>query len=83
MAEFTHFDAEGKAVMVDIGDKAETERIATARATVLMNPDTLRLIQQGGHKKGDVLGVARLVSRRIWRSSSSGATRRPSTRWDL
>ncbi len=61
MAEFTHFDAEGKAVMVDVGDKAETERIATARATVLMSPETLRMIQQGGHKKGDVLGIARLA----------------------
>jgi cyclic pyranopterin phosphate synthase len=61
MAEFTHFDAEGKAVMVDVGDKAETERSATAKATVLMAADTLAKIESGSHKKGDVLGVARLA----------------------
>lgn len=61
MAEFTHFDAEGKAVMVDVGDKAEAERSATAKATVLMAADTLAKIESGSHKKGDVLGVARLA----------------------
>ena len=61
MAEFTHFDGEGKAVMVDVGDKAETDRSATAKATVLMAADTLAKIEAGGHKKGDVLGVARLA----------------------
>jgi cyclic pyranopterin phosphate synthase len=61
MAEFTHFDTEGKAVMVDVGDKAETERSATAKATVLMAADTLAKIANGSHKKGDVLGVARLA----------------------
>lgn len=61
MAEFTHFDAEGKAVMVDVGNKAETERSATAKATVLMAADTLAKIVAGDHKKGDVLGVARLA----------------------
>ena len=61
MAEFTHFDTEGKAVMVDVGDKAETERSATAKATVLMTADTLAKIANGSHKKGDVLGVARLA----------------------
>lgn len=61
MAEFTHFDAEGKAVMVDVGDKAETERSATAKATVLMAADTLAKIETRSHKKGDVLGVARLA----------------------
>ncbi len=61
MAEFTHFDAEGKAQMVDVGAKEETERVATAAATVLMAPETLRMIVDGGHKKGDVLGVARLA----------------------
>jgi len=58
---FTHFDAEGKALMVDVSAKDETERVATAQATVLMQPDTLRMIEEGGHKKGDVLGVARLA----------------------
>jgi len=58
---FTHFDAEGKALMVDVSAKDETERVATAQATVLMQPDTLRMIEEGGHKKGDVLAVARLA----------------------
>ncbi|HYF88594.1 cyclic pyranopterin monophosphate synthase MoaC [Azospirillum sp.] len=61
MSGFTHFDAEGKAVMVDVSDKADTERTATAAATVLMQPETLALIMQGGVKKGDVLSVARLA----------------------
>ena len=61
MADFTHFDAEGKAVMVDVGDKDITERTATAQGSVLMQAETLKAIQDGGHKKGDVLGVARLA----------------------
>ncbi len=61
MSGFTHFDAEGKAVMVDVSDKADTVRTATAAATVLMQPETLALIMQGGVKKGDVLSVARLA----------------------
>jgi cyclic pyranopterin phosphate synthase len=61
MAEFTHFDKEGKARMVDVSDKAETERTATARGSVLMKPATLALIKEGGVKKGDVLSVARLA----------------------
>ena len=63
MADFTHFDAEGKAVMVDVGGKDITERTATAEGSVLMKPETLKLIQDGGHKKGDVLGVARLAGK--------------------
>lgn len=61
MGGFTHFDAEGKAVMVDVGDKAETERTATAKGEIVMQPQTLALIQEGGVKKGDVLSVARLA----------------------
>ena len=61
MAEFTHFDAEGKAVMVDVSDKAATERIAVAKGSIAMAPETLALIRQGGVKKGDVLSVARLA----------------------
>jgi len=57
----SHIDAEGKAVMVDVSDKGVTERIATAKGSVVMAPETLRLIQQGGVKKGDVLSVARLA----------------------
>ena len=61
MAGFTHFDPEGKARMVDVSDKAETERIATAKGTIFMQPATVALIRQGGVKKGDVLSVARLA----------------------
>jgi len=61
MAGFTHFDKEGKARMVDVSDKAETERIATANGSVIMQPATLALIRDGGVKKGDVLSVARLA----------------------
>ena len=61
MSELTHFDKEGKARMVDVSDKAETERVATAKGSVLMQPATLALIKEGGVKKGDVLSVARLA----------------------
>ena len=61
MAGFTHFDKEGKARMVDVSDKAETERLATAKGSVIMQPATLALIKEGGVKKGDVLSVARLA----------------------
>jgi len=61
MAEFTHFDAEGKAVMVDVSAKGETKRLATAKGSVLMAPETLAMIREGGVKKGDVLSVARLA----------------------
>jgi cyclic pyranopterin phosphate synthase len=61
MTKLTHFDAEGRAVMVDVSGKDETVRTATAGATVLMEKATLDLILSGGHKKGDVLGVARLA----------------------
>jgi cyclic pyranopterin monophosphate synthase len=61
MSKLTHFDAEGRALMVDVSAKDETARTATAAATVLMAKQTLALILSGGHKKGDVLGVARLA----------------------
>ena len=61
MGEFTHFDSEGKAIMVDIGDKPITDRMARAEAKVFMATKTLRMIKDGGHKKGDVLGVARIA----------------------
>lgn len=57
----THFDAEGRAHMVDVGAKAETERVATAGARVVMQPATLAAIMAGEIGKGDVLGVARLA----------------------
>ena len=59
--DFTHFDAQGNAVMVDVSDKAVTDRTATARGSVLMAPETLAKIMAGGVKKGDVLAVAQLA----------------------
>lgn len=61
MAEFTHFDAGGAARMVDVGEKPISARLARASAEIEMRPETLTLIRQGGHKKGDVLAVARLA----------------------
>jgi len=61
VAEFTHFDAEGKAVMVDVSAKAETKRIATAKGSIVMAPETLAKIRDGAVEKGDVLSVARLA----------------------
>jgi len=60
-AGFTHFDAAGNAVMVDVSAKPITDRTATARARVVMEPATLAMIEAGTAKKGDVLGVARLA----------------------
>jgi len=57
----SHFDTAGNAAMVDVSDKPVTGRTATARARVMMRPQTLALIQSGEAKKGDVLGVARLA----------------------
>ncbi len=61
MSRLTHFDAEGRAAMVDVGAKAETERLATARGEVLMAAETFALVAAGRIGKGDVLGVARLA----------------------
>ncbi|TVQ58716.1 MAG: cyclic pyranopterin monophosphate synthase MoaC [Rhodobacteraceae bacterium] len=61
MTRLTHFDADGEAVMVDVSEKAVTERSATARGAVVMAPETLALIVEGRAKKGDVLAVAQLA----------------------
>lgn len=61
MAEFSHFDKDGKAIMVDVGDKAVTRREAVARGRVEMQAETLQAIMAGEMGKGDVLGVARLA----------------------
>lgn len=61
MSNFTHFDSDGRAVMVDVTDKAVTERQATAAARVQMRPETLAAIAEGQIGKGDVLAVARLA----------------------
>lgn len=61
MSGLTHFDAEGNPVMVDVGGKEITERVATAAGRVLMRASTLALIRDRGLKKGDVLSVAQLA----------------------
>lgn len=61
MADFTHFDNDGHAHMVDVSQKPATARIAVARGAVRMRPDTLSMIVEGRAKKGDVLAVARLA----------------------
>jgi cyclic pyranopterin monophosphate synthase len=58
----THFDAGGQAHMVDVGEKAETHRVAVATGTIHMKPETLAIIQSGTAKKGDVLGIARIAA---------------------
>lgn len=57
----THFDEHGQAAMVDVSGKAETARVAIALSHITMQPETLKLILEGGVAKGDVLGVARLA----------------------
>lgn len=59
--QLTHLDKSGRARMVDVGSKAETQRIAVARGSVKMQPETLQLIIEGNMKKGDVLGTAELA----------------------
>ncbi len=61
MGEFTHFNEDGRARMVDVGEKPETRREAVARGRVLVNEETFRLIEGGGVKKGDVLAVAQVA----------------------
>lgn len=60
-ASLTHIDESGKASMVDVGWKPETERIAVASGSIVMKPETLALIESNGFEKGDVLGVARIA----------------------
>jgi cyclic pyranopterin phosphate synthase len=60
--KFSHFDASGRAHMVDVGKKPETRRVARASGVIGMTSETLRLIVAGRAKKGDVLGVARIAA---------------------
>ena len=60
-SDFTHFNAQGRARMVNVGDKAPSHRTATAGARVLVSRETFALIQSGGMKKGDVLTVAQIA----------------------
>ena len=61
MTDLTHFDNEGKAHMVDVSNKDITSRVAHAQGAIKMAAETLGLIQKGNHKKGDVLGIARIA----------------------
>ena len=61
MSELTHFNARGEAHMVDVGAKDETHRVAVAEGLIGMQPETLAKIREGSHKKGDVLGIARVA----------------------
>ncbi len=61
MNKLTHFDESGQAHMVNVGDKAATHRIAIASGKISMLPETLKMVEAGTHKKGDVLGIARIA----------------------
>jgi cyclic pyranopterin phosphate synthase len=61
MNKLTHFDANGQAHMVNVGDKPNTHRIAVATGKITMLPETFTMIEAGTHKKGDVLGIARIA----------------------
>ena len=60
-SRLSHIDQDGNARMVDVSGKEVTERIASASGKIIMNRETLRLVKEGGVKKGDVLSVARLA----------------------
>ncbi len=59
--DLTHLDDEGRARMVDVGGKPETERVAVARGVVRVSPETLATAREGNLKKGDLIGVAELA----------------------
>jgi len=61
MNKLTHFDESGQAHMVNVGDKASTHRIAIATGMISMLPETFKMVEAGTHKKGDVLGIARIA----------------------
>ena len=61
MSKLTHFNESGEAHMVDVGQKQATHRVAITEGRIQMQPETLALILSGGHKKGDVLGIARVA----------------------
>ena len=61
MNKLTHFDASGQAHMVNVGDKPSTHRIAIATGKITMLPETFKMVEAGSHKKGDVLGIARIA----------------------
>ena len=71
MSTLTHLDSKGNARMVDVGDKQSTHRIATATGRVRMTAETLELIEAGGHKKGDVIAIARIAGIQAAKACSS------------
>lgn len=71
MSEFTHFDSQGNAVMVDVSQKGKTERTAIAAGEVTMSPECYQAIRAGTVKKGDVLGVARISGIMATKQTSS------------
>ena len=70
MNELSHFDGQGQAHMVDVGAKAETDRVAIATGSIRMLPTTLQLIVKGNTIKGDVLGIARIAAIQASKSTS-------------
>ena len=62
MKGLTHFDDQGRAVMVDVGEKPDSRRVAVATGRILMQSETLGMIRSGESKKGDVIGVARIAA---------------------
>src|ERR671918_2032071 len=61
MSKLSHFNQRGEAHMVNVGSKAVTHRVAVAEGRIVMQPETFTLIKEGGHKKGDVLGIGRIA----------------------
>lgn len=61
MNKLTHFDDSGQAHMVNVDDKPSTHRIAIATGKITMQPETFKMVEAGSHKKGDVLGIARIA----------------------
>ena len=61
MSDLTHFNSRGEAHMVDVGEKNQTHRVAVCEGRISMQTETLEKILQGNHKKGDVLGIARIA----------------------
>ena len=70
MSKLTHLDSKGNAKMVDVTEKQSTHRVATASGRVRMNSETLKLIAEGGHKKGDVIAIARIAGIQAAKSCS-------------
>lgn len=71
MGNFTHFNAEGNAVMVDVSNKTVTDRTAVAKGRIIVNPEIMDAIKNKTVKKGDVLGVARVAGIMAVKQTSS------------